>query len=167
AIRALEAAFAPAVGAGERAALMAEQVAFDQAFGACGAIDGDESPVAARRERTNHARRTFLAGSAFAGDENRCSCRGNLFDQAINTTNCQRLTNHGWLSTLRASKHPPLCPLARISAARSNLSMRLASVTEEKLLSAVGWDRWRARRLNVSPFSGGCLASTYPFTAQT
>jgi hypothetical protein len=47
-VRAFETAFAPAIRAGEGAALVAKQFAFDQGLRNGRAIDGDEGPVTAR-----------------------------------------------------------------------------------------------------------------------
>ena len=67
----LEFADAPGDGAGERAFLMAEQFGFEQVFGNGGAVDRDERLVGARRFAVDVARQHFLAGAAFAGDEDR------------------------------------------------------------------------------------------------
>ena len=75
AVGGLEASFLAPVGAGERAALMAEQLAFHQRLWNRRAIDRHVSRVAARRQLVNGARDQLLAGAAFAGNHDR---RGRL-----------------------------------------------------------------------------------------
>ena len=62
---------ARAVGAGEGAALDAEELRLEQSLGDRRAVDRDERPRAARRELVQRARRELLAGAALAGEENR------------------------------------------------------------------------------------------------
>ena len=57
------------VRAGEGAAFVAEQFAFQQRFGNGGAIDGDERRVGAVAVLVNGAGDQFLAGAGFAADE--------------------------------------------------------------------------------------------------
>ena len=57
-------------GSGEGAALVAEEFVFDQAFGDGGAVQCDEGLLAARREMVDGAREEFLAGAAFAEEQN-------------------------------------------------------------------------------------------------
>ncbi len=56
-------------GAGEGAALVAEQLGFEQAGGDCGAIDFDEGAIAARAEIMDGARDEFLARAGFAANQ--------------------------------------------------------------------------------------------------
>src|SRR5205814_10046362 len=58
-----------AVGAGEGAAAMAEQMAFEELARNGGAVDGDERFLRAVGEGMNGAGEDFLAGAAFTGDE--------------------------------------------------------------------------------------------------
>ena len=58
-------------GAGERALLVAEQLALEQRRGNRGAVDGDERPVAARAQRVERAREQLLAGAALAAQQHR------------------------------------------------------------------------------------------------
>ncbi len=60
-----------AVGAGERAAPMAEQLALEQVARHRGAVERDERLLRARREVVDGAGEDFLAGAAFAGDQDR------------------------------------------------------------------------------------------------
>ena len=57
--------------AGERAALVAEQLRLEQLVGKRRAVDGDERPVLAARSLVNEARDDFLAGARLAGEEHR------------------------------------------------------------------------------------------------
>ena len=58
-----------AVGAGERAAAVAEELAFEQVAGHGGAIEGDEGLPGAIGEVVDGAGENLLAGAAVAGDE--------------------------------------------------------------------------------------------------
>ena len=59
------------VGAGERALLVAEQLALHQIFGDRGAVDLDERPVRARRMLMDRARDHVLAHAAFPAQQHR------------------------------------------------------------------------------------------------
>ncbi len=78
----LEAADAAFGGAGERAALVAENFALHQRFGNGGAVDGHEGTVGARRKPVNGARQDFLARAGFAGDQHGRGRRRHLLHQA-------------------------------------------------------------------------------------
>src|SRR3981081_181608 len=67
----LEAAEFAFDGAGERAALVAEQFAFDKLWWKTGAINFEERCVAAGPKFVNEPREMIFAGAAFAGDEQR------------------------------------------------------------------------------------------------
>ena len=56
-------------GAGERAALVAEQLALEEASGSAAQLIGDEGVVRAGRWRWMARASQLLAGPAFAGDE--------------------------------------------------------------------------------------------------
>ena len=64
-IRLLEAANPPRVRAGERAAFVAEQFAFQHGFGNCRAVDGDERRIGAVAVLVNGAGDEFLARAGF------------------------------------------------------------------------------------------------------
>src|SRR5258705_1206332 len=64
-----ERALAIALGAGERAAHVAEQMRIDEALGDPAAIDDDERALASRRCLVDRARRELLAGAGFAFDK--------------------------------------------------------------------------------------------------
>ena len=68
-VRQLEAADLARDGAGERALLVAEELAFEQAGGNGGAIQLDEGALAARAQAVDGARQQFLAGSRLALDQ--------------------------------------------------------------------------------------------------
>src|SRR5216117_265801 len=65
----LEAAQPPLGGAGERPALVAEQLALDQRLGDRRTVDGDERPVAPVGKVVDRARDQLLAGATLAIDE--------------------------------------------------------------------------------------------------
>ncbi len=65
-----EQALAGAVGPGERAALVSEQLAFRQRVGECGAVDRDQRLCGAVAALMNGPGREFLASLGFSGDEN-------------------------------------------------------------------------------------------------
>ena len=79
----LEVAFAGAHRAGEGAFFVAEEFGFNQGFGDGAAGDGDEGLVGAGAEIVNGAGDQFLAGAAFAGDQNRGIEVGDAADQLI------------------------------------------------------------------------------------
>ena len=66
-----ERALAIALGAGERALHVAEQVRVDQLLGDRAAIDDDERPRRARRRVVDRPRRELLAGAGLALDQHR------------------------------------------------------------------------------------------------
>ena len=74
--------FADLAGAcsGERAALVAEEFVFDQAFGDGGAIQGDERLVAARGQVMDGAGEEFLAGAAFTEQQDGRRSGGDFLD---------------------------------------------------------------------------------------
>ncbi|EDT38258.1 hypothetical protein BamMEX5DRAFT_5957 [Burkholderia ambifaria MEX-5] len=80
AIRGFEPARLAVDRAGERTALVAEQLAFDQCFRKCPAVDSDERPVVALAQRMHEARDQLLAGAALAGDEHRRIARRDELD---------------------------------------------------------------------------------------
>ena len=57
--------------AGERAALVAEQLGLEELIGKRRAVDGDERPLAAARRVMNEPGDDFLAGSRLAGQQHR------------------------------------------------------------------------------------------------
>ena len=59
------------MGAGEGAALVAEKLALDDRLGEGGAVDRDEGPSGAPRTLVDGPGHKFLAGPAFAGDQDR------------------------------------------------------------------------------------------------
>src|SRR5712692_2569978 len=83
AVSQLELAELARVGAGEGAALVAEQLRFDQRVGNGRHVDGDEGLVTARAAPMDGPRHQFLAGAALARDEHRRRRLGDLRDQLI------------------------------------------------------------------------------------
>ncbi len=84
AVRLLEAADAPQFRAGERAALVAEQFAFEQRFGNRRAVDGDERRLRAVAVLVNRARDEFLAGAGFAANQHVDRLGGDAADLLVN-----------------------------------------------------------------------------------
>ena len=68
--------------AGERALLVAEQLALEQRLGQRAAVDLDERAVRALAEPVDRARDQLLAGAALAGDEHGGVARRDLLDRA-------------------------------------------------------------------------------------
>ena len=78
----LEAALARRDGAGERALLVAEQLALEQVGGDRAAVDRHERALAARTEIMDGARDDFLAGAGLAEDEHVGVEGGHLADES-------------------------------------------------------------------------------------
>ena len=76
----LEASRAPLQSAGKGALFVPEQLAFHQRFRHGGAVDGNKRTTAPMAELMNRASDQFLAGSAFAGDQNGGFAGRNLAD---------------------------------------------------------------------------------------
>ena len=79
----LEAARARRGGAGERALLVAEELALEERLGDRRAVEGDETRGGARTQVVDRARDDLLAGAALAGDQDRGLRGGDLVDQAV------------------------------------------------------------------------------------
>src|SRR5207302_4771766 len=84
AIRQLEAARAPLGRAGERAFLVAEDLALEQRLGNRRAVDRDERKRRPRAELMNRLRDELLAGPRFAGDEDGGTGGRGLLDNLVN-----------------------------------------------------------------------------------
>src|SRR5208282_2607395 len=82
AVRAFETAFAPAIRAGEGAALVAEQFAFDQGLRNGRAIDGDVGTAMARRFVVDCTCGQLLSRTTLASDDHRRARGSGFFDQA-------------------------------------------------------------------------------------
>ena len=81
-------------GAGERAFLVAEQLAFEQIFGQGGAVDGDARLVRAAAGAMDGARHQFLAGPAFAEDQHRDVARRHARDELIDVAHARAVAHH-------------------------------------------------------------------------
>ena len=68
------------VGAGERAAHVAEQLGLEQRLRHGAAVDGDERMLAPQRVEVHRARDQVLAGAGLAGDEHRAVGLGDRLD---------------------------------------------------------------------------------------
>ena len=77
----LEAPLAPRDRAGERAALVAEELALEQPLGERRAVQADERLVRARRRGVDRLGDELLAGAALAGDEHARAAGADLRDQ--------------------------------------------------------------------------------------
>ncbi len=82
-LRQVELAELLAIGAGECAGLVAEQLAFQQLVRDGRAVHFHERLVAAPRLPVNHARDNFLAGAALAADQHRGRGVGHLLDGVL------------------------------------------------------------------------------------
>ena len=69
AFRLFEATATQALRAGERAALMAEKLGFEQVLGNSRGVDCDERPGGARAVPVQRPGNEFFAGARFAGDQ--------------------------------------------------------------------------------------------------
>ncbi len=78
AVGVLEPPFALAVGAGEGAPDVAEELAFEDVLAQSGTVQGDERLVAARAVVVDRLGDEFLAGAALAGDQDGGRGRGDL-----------------------------------------------------------------------------------------
>ena len=81
------------VGAGEAAFAMAEQFAFDQAFGQCAAVDGHERLFGAVALIVHAAGDQFLAGAGFAGDQHGGFGRGHFGDELFDAVDAGRFAD--------------------------------------------------------------------------
>ena len=106
AFRALQAALAALMSAGERALLVAEQLRLNQTGGQRAAVDRHERPAPARRMVVDRAGDELLAGTAFAADQHRRIDAHDLVECAID---------------LQHSRAPPHHP---ITAGRLGLALR-------------------------------------------
>ena len=79
--------------AGERAAFVAEQFAFQELFGNGGAVDGEKRLRAALAVAVDRAGDEFLAGAAFAGDQRGGVARGDLADEFEHLLHALAATN--------------------------------------------------------------------------
>ena len=70
--------------AGERAFLVAEQLAFQKRLGDGGAVEADERPFAALAGKVDGAGDQLLAGAAFAADQHRRVGRRDPADLLVN-----------------------------------------------------------------------------------
>ena len=86
--------------AGERALLVAEQLALEQLLGNRGAVDRDELAVLAAALRVHRAREQLLAGAALAQDQHRHVGRRDLLDHAAHLAASHRR----WRSGLRTAR---------------------------------------------------------------
>ena len=79
-----------AFGAGERAAAMAEQLAFEQILRDGGAVERNEGFAAAVRMAMDRARDNLLAGAAFSGEHDARARRGDTPGQAHDLAHASR-----------------------------------------------------------------------------
>jgi hypothetical protein len=73
---------------------MSEQLALQERFRDCGAVDGDERLRRARTRRVDAAREQLLASTGFAYEQNRnAATRGYLSRQHDHFTDCRTFPN--------------------------------------------------------------------------
>ena len=84
----LEPALLVAVGVGEAAAHVAEQLRLEERIGNARAVDRDERRAAAPAALMNQPRDNFFADAAFAGDENLGVRPRRAFDFFLDAADC-------------------------------------------------------------------------------
>ncbi len=94
AIRELEAALAAVGRAGERALLVAEDLALEQRLGNRGAVDRHERHLRARAQLVDGLRDQLLAGARLAPDEHRCLRRRGLLDRLVDLPHLRAVADH-------------------------------------------------------------------------
>ena len=85
-------------GAGERPAHVAEQLAFDQLFGDCGAVDFNEGRAPAAAQRVDRPRDQLFAGAVFAVNQHAAVGRGGHGDLLAELPHGIALANHRLVS---------------------------------------------------------------------
>ena len=111
----LEAALPTVRGSGERALLVAEDLAFEQRLGNGRAVDGDERKRRARTQLMDGLGDQFLARARFAGDEHRRARRRRLLDDRVDLPHLRAVADH------RAEG----AVLAQLAAQRLHFAQRL------------------------------------------
>ena len=106
-----------AVGAGEGAAAVAEELAFEQVAGDGGAVEGDEGLLRAVREFVDGAGEDLLAGAALAGDQDVDVGLGDLASvvhQLAHVAGDEKPITTDWHVVERPQRHPilPVCACA-------------------------------------------------------
>ena len=86
-------------GAGERALLVSEELAFEQRLGQRGAVDGDERFVSAVRVRMDGAGNQFLPRAALACNQHGRIGRRHFRDELIDLAHLFGLADHAVLNT--------------------------------------------------------------------
>src|SRR5690606_23157460 len=89
----LEEALAVAVGAGERAPGVAEQLALHQLRRERAAVEGDEAAVPAAARLVDRARHQLLAGAALAGDQDHRVGGAGAVDDVVDRAHRGRATD--------------------------------------------------------------------------
>ena len=85
AVRGLDFAYRLSRRTGERALLVTEELAFEQRLGNRGTVDGNETFIAARRERVQRPRQQLFAGAAFAQQQDGCAGASDFLDNATDS----------------------------------------------------------------------------------
>jgi len=144
----LEASDALRRRAGERAAFMAEQLAFQQSFGNGGAIDGDERRVGPVAVLVKGAGDPFLAGAGFTADEHVDRLGGDAADFLVDFLHRvafadQRIPGAGGNAERHWFGHKPVAGIAEIlSQGDEARRWRRRSI----LMRATHWNSWLATR---------------------
>ena len=129
----LEAADLARVRAGERAALVAEQLALDQLARDRRHVDGDERAAAALAVVVHRARDELLAGAGFAVDHDRQVGAHQPRDDAVDLLHRRRAADDRQLLLEAAGRRR-----ARRGAVRGRASARLTSVTRVPRSNGLG-----------------------------
>ena len=86
--------FLSAIRAGERASLVAEELAFEQGLGQRRAVDGDERAPRPVAVLVNGARRQLLPGAGLAADQDGAVRRRQLADAAVDLAHGGAVADH-------------------------------------------------------------------------
>ena len=116
----LEAAGPAFHGAGERALLVTEQLAFEQRFGNRGAVDRDVGRVAARAQPVDRLRDQLLARAGLAADQHGRVGRRRLLDDVVDLPHLGAVADHRAEGAL----------LAQLAAQHLDLAQRLVPLDD-------------------------------------
>src|SRR5688500_1765302 len=120
-MRKLEAAGTPIDSAGKRAALVSEDLVFEQRFRNRGAVDRDERMLAAPAQLMNGLGDKFLSGSGFPIYEHRRRGRRGLFDDAVDRSQRRSVADHPPEPAVVLQLAPQACDVAERVLAFSHM----------------------------------------------
>ena len=147
-----EAADAVALGVGERALDVAEQLAFEDALGQAAGVHRDQRTRGAQRDGVQRLRDQSLAGAVFAGDEDVGVGRADARDHVEHRAHGRRFARSVAESARRAARgsRPPA---AGPCAARGRVRSASCRIAESRALSHGFWMKSRAPRRMASTAS--------------